>query len=183
MNLSNKWIWDHVNYKKKSGMRPQYRIFNCWVQICNQIRSNSSNTRVIIFKVIRPESHDFHWKTYIWSPYWIRHLKIWIYNRLQRTDITVSVLCRLQWSQKSPSHSSQGNRSKKIYWILSMGPPYWIRYFLFLKSDLRIVITNRRNSRVRVFKSITAKESIIYWNIVCEIAILDLLFRILWFWL
>ena len=40
------------------------------------IRSNSSNTRVIIFKVIRPKSPGFHGKTYILPPYWIRHHKI-----------------------------------------------------------------------------------------------------------
>ena len=89
MNLSNKWIWDYVNRIKTS------------VQICNQIRCNSSNTRVIVFQFIRPESPDFHEKIYILPPYWIRRLKIWIYNRLQ-------------WSQKSPSNSYQANRSKKI---------------------------------------------------------------------
>ena len=72
-NVLNKWIWDYVNSIETSGMRPQYRIFNCWVQIYNQIRTNSLNTQVIVFTFTTPKSLVFTEKQ---PPYWIRHLKL-----------------------------------------------------------------------------------------------------------
>ena len=145
-NVSNEWILDYVNSIKTS-----------------QYRSEISDFRLLIDDWVP----DFHEKTYIWPPYWIRHLKL-------KSEFTTFF-----------SDLKNPNRSKKVQNLLNVEyvTPYWIHHFLFFKSDFRIVITNRRNSRVRVFKSITAKESRIYWNILCEIAILDLPFWILKFWL
>ena len=172
-NISNKWTCYHVNYIKTSGTRVQYRIFNFKVYICNQIRSYSSNTRVIVFMFTRPESYNFHGKSYIRPLYWNRHLKL-------KSEFTTVVS-----DLKNPWVIVSGTiiaRKFKIDWISSIWPPYWIRYFQFLKSDFGIVITDLRNDRVRVFKSITAKKSRIHWNIVCEIAILNPPFRMFRFW-
>ena len=60
-----------------------------------------------VFKIIRLKSPNFQGNTYILPPYCIRYLKIWIYNRLQ-------------WSQKSLSNLYQANRSKKIQNLLNI---------------------------------------------------------------
>ena len=88
-----------------------------FVFLCNQIRSNSSITRAIVFKFTRRESPDFHAKMYIWPPRRIRHLNIWIHNRLQ-------------WFNKSPSNSLQANS-----------------HFEFWNSDFRFVINDLKNLR------------------------------------
>ena len=87
---------------------------------------------VIIFQALENEM-----KVYIWPPYWIHHLEIWLENRLQ-------------WSRNSPNNSFQANRSKEIKKLFNfknvtakLDPPF----FIFIVSNL---------------KSITAKKSRIY---------------------
>ena len=120
MYLSSKWIWDYENSIKTPGMRMQYWIFNCWVQICNQILSNSSNNRVIVFKFTGTESPGFHRKMYIYQV--------------------------LQWSQESPSNSFQAYHSKKMieFWVCECHIGSIIFNFWSLTSESSSPITETR---------------------------------------